>query len=206
MISKVSATRMELLRMKKRLSLARRGHYLLKGKQDELLRRFMALLEEYLPRRRELEAVFAALESKIVDAAAETEPSEAATAAWPLPPPLDVEKGVRRILNLEVPVRKAPDKGPGPSYGPLQLPVTFDDVVTGWADMVPILLDGADGEETLLLLADEIERTRRRVNALEFRLIPDLEEGIRLITFKLAEAELGNLSRLMRVKEIVRSR
>jgi V/A-type H+-transporting ATPase subunit D len=205
-IAKVSATRMELLRMKKRLSLARRGHYLLKGKQDELLRRFMALLEEYLPRRRDLERAFAGLENMIGEAAAETGAAEAAAAGWPLPPPVTVERGKDRILNLEVPVRRARNERHLPSYGPLQLPLPFDDVIAGWADMIPVLLDGADREETLLLLADEIERTRRRVNALEFRLVPDLEEGIRRITFKLAEAELGNLSRLMRVKEIVRSR
>lgn len=206
MIAKVSATRMELLRMKKRLSLARRGHYLLKGKQDELLRRFMALLEEYLPLRKALDGTFADLEKKIGAAAAETDPAEAAAAAWPLPPPVVVERKSRRILNLEVPVRKARNERPLPSYGQLQLSLVFDDVIAGWADAVPSFLDGADREETLILLADEIEQTRRRVNALEFRLIPDLEEGIRLVTLKLAEAELGNLSRLMRVKEIVRSR
>lgn len=203
-LSGTSATRMELLRLRKRLLLARRGHHLLKGKQDELLRRFMALLESYLPARRDLNAAFAELEIRIAHARAEVGEDEVRAAAWPPRPRVTVQDRKRRILNLEIPAREARLERHRPAYSPSQLPAPFDDLVEAWEKAVPSLVATADREETLLLLAEEIKRTRRRVSALEYKLIPGLEEGIRLISFKLAEAELGNLSRLMRIKEIVR--
>jgi V/A-type H+-transporting ATPase subunit D len=203
---KVTATRMGLLRRKKRLALARRGHYLLKGKQDELLRRLMELLEEYLPARSSLDGRWQDLHASIEDAAAETDPAEAEVASWPPPSFATVKSGVRRILNLEVPERAIESLPDGFPYGVLQLSACMDDAVAGWKEFLVPALSVADMEDALTLLSDEIERTRRRVNALEFRLIPELEDEIRLITLKLAEAELGNLSRLMRVKEIVRAR
>ncbi len=200
----VNATRMELLRLRRRLALARRGHHLLKGKQDELLRRFLRLLEDYMRAREELEELMRELSSRSREAQAEAQADTLRTAAWPPPPPAELEERSTQILNLAVPVREAHVPGRPASYGPTQLPSSYDDLILLWRKSLPRMVSLSNVEVALLSLSDEIERTRRRVNALEYKLIPGLEDGIRTIAFRLAEVELGNLTRLMRVKEIVR--
>lgn len=200
----VNATRMELLRLRRRLTLARRGHHLLKGKQDELLRRFLHLLEQYMRSRSELAGVMSELAARSQEVQAEVQADTLRTASWPPPPSAQLVERAAQILNMAVPVREAHLPGRPPSYGPTQLPASFDELSLLWKKSLPLMVDLSNKEISLVMLADEVERTRRRVNALEFKLIPGLEEGIKTITFRLAEVELGNLTRLMRVKEIVR--
>jgi V/A-type H+-transporting ATPase subunit D len=202
----VSATRMELLRLRQRLFLARRGHHLLKGKQDELLRRFLLLLEEYLKGRRDLNGVMERLARKTGEVRSEVSLERVRVAAWPPPPEALVTSRPARILNLQVAAFDLHPPTAGISYGPEVLPAAYDELVSLWRRSLPLLVEIAEREKALRDLAAEIERTRRRVNALEFNLIPGLEEGIRTIRFKLAEGELGSLTRLMRVKDIVRRR
>jgi V/A-type H+-transporting ATPase subunit D len=196
---------MELLRSRRRLSLARRGHGLLKGKQDELLRRFLGLMEDYLKSRRSLHRQMEKVARATRQVRTEASATTLQAAGWPPPPPATIDTRETHILNLKVPALDFHQTTTPPAYGPTQLPAVYDELSTLWRETAPLLVEVGSREKTLLLLADEIERTRRRVNALEFKLIPGLEEGIRAITFKLAEAELGALTRLMRIKDIVSS-
>jgi V/A-type H+-transporting ATPase subunit D len=195
---------MELLRLRRRLALARRGHLLLKGKQDELLRRFLLLLGEYLRGRRDLHRVMEGLARKTGEVRGEVSRERIRVAAWPPPPEAVLTSRSARILNLQVAAFDLHPPTAGISYGPEALPAAYDELVSLWRRALPLLVEIAEREKALRDLAAEIERTRRRVNALEFNLIPGLEEGVATIRFRLAEAELGNLTRLMRVKDIVR--
>ncbi len=200
----VSATRMELLRLRRRLGLARRGHHLLKGKQDELLRRFLLLLEEYMGKRHSLHGVVGDLGRLTREVRSEVSAETAGTAAWPPPPGIEITARRRAILNLQVSAYELHPPREGGTGGAPDLPPPWDELTLLWREGLPLFVEVAEGEKVLLDLAGEIERTRRRVNALEHNLIPDLEEGIRIITFKLAESELGSLTRLMRIKDLVR--
>lgn len=200
----INATRMELLRHRRRLALARRGHHLLKGKQDELLRRFLARLEAYLRARRDLDEAMGALADRSRALRTEVSGETIRIAAWPPASPAVLEQRPSQVLNIQVPVRELRRGAPAPSYAPDQLPAAYDQLAALWMEVLPLMVEVANLESLLTILAEEIERTRRRVNALEHKLIPGLEEGIKSITFRLAEAEMGNLTRLMRVKEIVR--
>lgn len=201
-----SATRMELLRLRRRLSLARRGHHLLKGKQDELLRRFLGLLEAYLRERQALHGVMAALARKTGEVRTDLSADSLRVASWPPPPEATVTERSSHILSLRVPRYDLHQPGEEAAYGPTQLPASYDELASLWRKAVPRMIDVGGREKVLLELSAEIERTRRRVNALEHNLIPGIESGIRTITFRLAEHELGTLTRLMRIKDIVRGR
>lgn len=202
---RVSATRMELLRLRRRLALARRGHKLLKDKQDELLRRFFELFDGYLALRGRLHGQLADAAGRSLEARIETPPDEIAAESWPPGSPARLVPRSVRILSLQVP-RFGLEQPPwAPAHGPHQLSAAYDELASAWHRLVEPLVETAQREKALRLLAEELSALRRRVNALEYTLIPDLEAGIRAITFKLAEQELGSLTRLMRVKEVVRA-
>lgn len=204
MPARLSATRMELLRLRRRLELARKGHKLLKDKQDELVRRFFGLFEGYLTARERLHRRMEGLAGESLLARVDAGADEIRTAAWPQTAQARLEAGEESVLNVRVPRYRLLQPPWSPSYGPGELSAAYDALAAGWQEAVPLLVTVAGGEKTLRLLAAEIEATRRRVNALEYRLIPGIEAAIRGITLALAEQELSSLTRLMRVKEIVR--
>ena len=173
----VSATRMQLLRLRKRLAIARRGHKLLKDKQDEMMRQFMELVKSVKGMRAQVEdQLQAAFQSFLL--ARSTMPDQLVEEAICLP-------GMH--LSLKVSQRQ-------------------DISLRFLGGVLEQSLKLAEAEKTMQLLADDIEKTRRRVNALEYTLIPDLIETIRYITMKLSEMERSNLSRLMRIKNIIRAK
>lgn len=200
----VNPTRMELLRLRKRLVLARRGHKLLKDKQDELMKQFMLLVHEIRDLRlsveRELEQAWR--EFVLARALGGSEAIEVAISV----PNRRTRVGVRRqqIMNVVVPVFSLSTEGNLVSYGLATTPSELDTALVAIEKVLGRMVELASKEKSLELIGDEIERTRRRVNALEYVLIPSLVETIRYISMKLSEMERGNLSRLMRVKEIVR--
>ncbi len=204
MRARINATRMELLRLRKRLALARRGHRLLKDKQDELVRRFFLLLEDYLRLRHRLHRVMKLLSEKSLAARVESSADEVQVATWPHLAQAGMTSKTFLILNLRVPAYELHLPEWAPSYGPNQLPAAYDELAAAWHKTVPLLVEVGQKEKALELLTTEIESTRRRVNALEYNLIPEQEEGIHTITLKLAEDELSNLTRLMRIQDIVR--
>lgn len=201
-----NATRMELLRLKRRLAVARRGHKLLKDKMDELVRQFLALVHAYERARRDVERRLAEAYRAFLGARSVADLKELET-AMVLPSRRPVLHGtIVPVMNLRLPEFTLDFEGEKRCYGGTTAPGELDDAVAAFTDVLPDMIRLAEMENKAEKLADEIETTRRRVNALEYVLIPDLGDTIKFIRQKLAEMERGNLSRLMRVKEIVRKR
>ncbi len=200
----VGATRMQLLRLKRRLAIARRGHKLLKDKQEELMRRILGLIEEIRTHRHKVERETATILGRFAVARAAYGP-EALDEAVMLPSrKVSVSVTTRNVMNVRVPVFRKEITGKTRCYGFAATSGELDFALSALDDLLDSLLILAEKEKSLELLADEMEKTRRRVNALEFVLIPNIEETVKFINLKLAEAERGDLTRLMRVKEIIR--
>jgi len=200
----VSANRMQLLRLRKRLALARRGHKLLKNKQEEMMRIILALVSEILEHRQKVESGMARILGRFAVARA-SYGTEALDEAVMLPSKqVSVAVTTKNILNVKVPVFHKEISGKTRCYGFATTSGELDFALEELDDMLDPLLILAEKEKSLELLAAEMERTRRRVNALEFVLIPNIEETVKFINLKLGETERGDQTRLMRVKEIIR--
>ena len=202
----VNPTRMELTRLKKRLAMAVRGHKLLKDKRDEMMRQFVKLVRENAALREQVEtALSAALgEFALCRGLMEAEMLENAL----LYPARTVELSLGRanIMSVRVPRIEAKTGEVVLSYGLAQTTSQLDGAIASLAEVFPDMIRLAEIEKTCNLLADEIEKTRRRVNALEYVMIPDLQETIRYITMKLEENERGSRTRLMKVKDMMAAR
>jgi V/A-type H+-transporting ATPase subunit D len=202
----INPTRMELLRLRKRLALARRGHKLLKDKQDELMKRFMGLVTQIKELRLSVEEELEQSFRRFL-VARSVGGGEVVETAVSLPTRKTyVEVGKQQVMNLVVPVFELKSEGKVASYGLATTPAELDTALMAIEKALGRMVELATKEKALELIGDEIEKTRRRVNALEYVLIPNLEETIRYISMKLSEMERGNLTRLMRVKEIVREK
>ncbi len=203
----VSATRMELLRLRRRLMVARRGHKLLKDKQEQLMRTILELIKTIKGERQKLAQQLSAIQQRLKYAEASYSLQEYQQALMTSKRTLNVEIGIHNIVNINVPmIKKIEATGSLVNYDFLVTSAELDISLFALDDLLPALLNMAINEKTLELLAEELERTRRRVNALEYVLIPSLEETIKYITMKLSENERSNLTRLMRLKEIIRER
>lgn len=200
-----AATRMELLRLKKRLVMARRGHKLLKDKRDELMKRLMEFIEELKDKRIEVEKEITDIHKRFLFAVASI--SEHMLEEALLLPRMKFSLSIssRLLMNVRIPVFEPVVEGKIHSYGFFGTSGELDESLLLLQRIVEKLVDLAQREKAVALLADEIERTRRRVNALEYVLIPSLEETIKTISMKLSEIERADLNRLMRVKEVVRA-
>ncbi len=203
----VTPTRMVLNQLKGRLKTARRGHKLLKDKRDELMRQFMDVvkLNKQLRIRVEdgLTAAFASLQ--VASSIMSPEMLEQAL----LYPRQSVELGMtfKNIMSVNVPQYSFHTKNNDPSeiypYGFAQTSGELDDALDKLARVFEDMLELAQVEKTMQLLAEEIEKTRRRVNALEYVMIPELEGNIKYISMKLEENENSTKVRLLKVKEMV---
>lgn len=202
----VNATRMELLRLRKRLNLARRGHKLLRDKQEELMRRFLGYLNELKNLRGELKNNLTELFKKAVYIRMSMPDYKINNIGLLQTDKLTIKKTENRIMNIRAP-RFEIEKLPNPYiYSLIETPSEIDSFAGLLKEIAPGLIKLAELEATITLLSEELEKTRRRVNALEYVLIPNLIETIKYITMKLAEFERSNLVRLMRVKELVENR
>ncbi|HHS49563.1 MAG TPA: V-type ATP synthase subunit D [candidate division Zixibacteria bacterium] len=200
---KVSANRMENLKLKRRRDLAVRGHKLLKDKQDELMRNFLELIGELKGLRDKTEDALIDALRRFTLANCELSPAEQ-NAVFAVPGvQFSLEVETKRLMNLRVPHFKAKLEGNPLAYSMRATDSDADFALVQIAEVLELLLRLAEAEKKMALLADELDRTRRRVNALEYTLIPDLKETIKYITQKLEELERGNLVRLMKVKEII---
>jgi len=198
---------MELTNLKRRLVTARRGHKLLKDKRDELMRQFLELVRENKALRKEVEEAIIEANKHMAIAKSVME-NEIADVALMLPKQrmsLEVQK--KNVMSVNIPVFdvkfKTPDENDIYSYGFAQTSGDLDDAVKALSDIMPKLLRLAEVEKSCQLMAAEIEKTRRRVNALEHVLIPSHEETIKYITMKLDENERSNTTRLMKVKDMM---
>lgn len=207
---RVNPTRMELNRLKTRLTVAVRGHKLLKDKRDELMRQFLVLVRQNKELREEVEERLARSFQKFMLARAVMS-AEAVEEAIMFPQvQLEVQLAIQNIMSVHTPKISWQQVGETSAsiypYGFAETSGELDDSINTLSELLPQLLELAEIETAVTRLAQEIERTRRRVNALEHVMIPDLEKTVRYITMKLEENERANLTRLMKVKDIVRAK
>jgi len=204
----VNPTRMELTKLKVRLSTASRGHKLLKDKQDELMRRFIEMIRRNKALRVEVEAELQKSFKEFLVASAIMSPEFLQEAVAFPKESITVDIKKKNIMSVNVPVmnfiRKLEgDEGSIYPYGFAQTSSELDDAISKLYSIMPNLLELAEVEKSCQLMADEIEKTRRRVNALEYRTIPELKETIKFIRMKLDENERSTITRLMKVKDII---
>jgi V/A-type H+-transporting ATPase subunit D len=196
---------MQLLRLRRRLTLAKRGHKLLKDKQEELMRRFLGMIHDARDLRVEVESDLARAHAAFVSARFEMDgpAMEAALAFSRRTAELGTDH--EQVMNLKVPrfqVEIPLDAELG--YGFVDTTADLDRALGMYGELFPKMMSLAEVEKAIQLLAAELEKTRRRVNALEHILVPSLEETIRFISDRLSEMERETATRLMKVKEIVR--
>ena len=203
----VTPTRMVLNQLKGRFKTARRGHKLLKDKRDELMRQFMDVVRLNKELRRKVEEGMTGAFASLTVASTIMSPEMLEQAL--LYPRQSVELGMsfKNINSVNVPVYSFRTKNNDPSeiypYGFAQTSGELDDALEKLAKVFEDMLELAQVEKTMQLLAEEIEKTRRRVNALEYVMIPNFEESIRYISMKLEENESSTKVRLMKVKDMV---
>ncbi len=203
----VTPTRMELTRIKRKLLTARRGHKLLKDKRDELMRQFLNLVRENKELREKVEE--AIREANRSFALARSGMSDEAVRVAFMTPKQEVTLDVttRNVMSVEVPVysyeTRTSDGADIFSYGYAFTSGDLDAGVARLQEILPDMLKLAESEKSCQLMAAEIEKTRRRVNALEHVLIPDMEDNIKYITMKLDENERSTQIRLMKVKDMM---
>ena len=198
---------MELSNLKSRLVLSTRGHKLLKDKQDELMRQFINLIRENNILRDEVEKeLTASMRSFVV---AKSLLNEAFIEELFAVPATAVELDIQEnnIMSVVVPQMNfsmvdQDDKSTDLQYGYVNSNGELDDAIKKIEDILPKLLKLTEIEKTCQLLADESEKTRRRVNALEYKMIPQLQETIRYIQMKLEENERSSIVRMMKVKDM----
>ncbi|HCL79064.1 MAG TPA: V-type ATP synthase subunit D [Synergistaceae bacterium] len=201
----VNPNRMELSRLKKRLVTARRGHKLLKDKQDALIKAFLERAREGKAIREEVEKELEASYGSFLLARAQTLPAMLEQALMVSGAKCDIEISRHNVMSVMVPDYTTHQDGVALNYGLASSLGSLDVALERFAKLIPKLIALAAKEKAIHLMAVEIERTRRRVNALEYVLIPNFADTIRYITMKLDEQERSTLSRLMKIKEIVRS-
>ncbi len=203
----VNPTRMELRRLKTRLKTAVRGHKLLKDKSDETIRQFMVYIKENKRLREEIEEkLSAALRSFLLAGSVMT--SQVLEEAVAMPAfTLELQTGKANIMSVEVPTIqvKEGEKTDLYPYSFASVSAELDGSIATLSDLIADLVHLAEVEKTCNMLADEIEKNRRRVNALEYVMIPQLTETIKYITMKLDENERSNTIRLMKVKSIIQN-
>ena len=205
--TQVNPTRMELTRQKKKLATATRGHKLLKDKRDELMRQFLELVRENKALREKVEKGLEAANKNFVLARAASSDQVLNTALLAPKQEVYLEAEVRNVMSVEIPVftsrTRSADEGDLYSYGFAFTSGDLDDAVKSLQELLPDMLRLAEVEKSCQLMAAEIEKTRRRVNALEYVMIPDAQEKIRYITMKLDENERTTQNRLMKVKDMM---
>ena len=207
----VNPTRMELSRLKKRLTTSTRSHKLLKDKQDELMRQFINLVKYNNKLRKDVEEQ---LQSSLKDfvMARAVMSSEFIEEAIVYPKEhISVEVGEKNVMSVSVPVMNFKrqlegDEGSIYPYGFANTSSALDDTLSKLYGILPQLLELAEVEKSCQLMASEIESTRRRVNALEYMTIPQLQETIKYIRMRLDENERSATTRLMKVKSMIEQR
>lgn len=205
MILRVNPNRMELLRLRKRLVLAQRGHKLLQDKLEEMMRRFLGLLKDVDRAGEDFQKRTQTLIRDLIYCRITSSKEDFQEALSKIDSKVTIAISTTRIMNVLVPVFDIKELIIDKHYDFFNTSGQLDLAMAGAEDYLQSLLKVAQLLKTLDILSFEIERTRRRVNALEYMLIPSIQDTIRYISQKLNELERGNLVRLMRVKEIVRS-
>ena len=206
-VMNVNPTRMELTRLKKQLNTALKGHKLLKDKRDELMRQFLDTIRETKELRERVESAIKGINAAFVTASSVMSKEALDTALLYPKQEVYLEQSTSNIMSVDIPVYKAEtrtsEKSDIFSYGFASTSFELDDAVEGLSELLPDMLLLAEKEKAVKLMADEIEKTRRRVNALEHVLIPRYSETIHFIAMKLEENDRSSRARLMKVKDMM---
>ncbi len=198
---------MELKKLKQRLSTAKRGHKLLKDKSDEMIRRFSVIIKENKRLREQANALLADALKEFSSARAVMGEAETENAFSMPSTSLTLETDTESIMNVIVPkIKVSETKRGGMPYSYAMITSEADYSVKKITEAITVLAELAAVEKKTQMLAEEIVRNKRRVNALEYVMIPQLEETIKYITAKLGENERGSLTRLMKVKSMINER
>lgn len=203
----VNPTRMVLTSLKKRLKVATKGHKMLKDKRDELMKRFLELARQNKVLREQVEAQLADVYSNFTIASAVMSSQIMDEALMYPKQGVSIDVGKKNVMSVDVPVftftSTTDDTTNIYPYGFATTSGELDGAIADLSEIFPVMLELAAMEKEVQLLAEEIEKTRRRVNALEYVMIPQLQETIKYITMKLDENERGNQTRLMKVKDMI---
>ncbi|MBE6918830.1 MAG: V-type ATP synthase subunit D [Ruminococcaceae bacterium] len=203
----INPTRMELTRLKGRIKTARRGHKLLKDKRDELMKQFMEVVRRNRALRRRVEEGLEKAGRAMAVAGAVMSPEMLEQALLYPKQSVELDVTYRNVMSVNVPVYHFKTANEDPTeiypYGFAQTSGELDAAIESLGQVFQDMLELAEVEKTMQLLAQDIEKTRRRVNALEYVVIPEMQRNIRYITMKLDENERGNTTRLMKVKDMV---
>ena len=199
-------TRMELSNLKKRRQVAVRGHKMMKDKRDELVRRFIVYARRNKELRDEVEEKLSVAMRSFVLARASMSGAEIGEALMYPARAASVDAQTTSVLSIPVPkLAMETQEGYSYPYGYATTGAELDAAVQQLAESLPLLLELAEVEKACSRLADEIEKTRRRVNALEYVMIPQFNETIRSIQMKLEENDRQNTTRLMKTKEMLQA-
>ena len=203
----ITPTRMVLNQMKGRLKTASRGHKLLKDKRDELMRQFMDVVRRNKELRTKVEQGLTEAFGALSVASAVMSPEMLEQALLYPRQSVALDVSFKNIMSVNVPVydfqTKTAEEGDIFPYGLAQTSGELDDAMTALSGVFEDMLELAQVEKTMQLLAQEIEKTRRRVNALEYVMIPEMEKNIKYISMKLDENDRSTTTRLMKVKDML---
>ena len=204
----INPTRMELTRLKGRLKTAVRGHKLLKDKRDELMKQFLEIVRKNRELRAKVEKGLERANAAFTVASALMSPEMLEQSLMYPKQSVELDMKFKNIMSVNVPVYEFHTRNEDPTeiypYGFAQTSGELDTALEALSQVFQDMLELAEVEKTMQLLAEDIEKTRRRVNALEYVMIPDFQQKIRYISMKLDENERGNITRLRRVKEMGR--
>ncbi len=203
----VNPTRMELTRLKGKLRTAQRGHKLLKDKRDELMKQFLETVRELRTLRAQVEQELMKVHSSFTVASALMSGPAMEQALMYPKQSVELSMTFRNVMSVNVPEyhykTRTDDAGDIFPYGFAATSGELDGAVAALGEVFQSMLKLAETEKSMQLMAEEIEKTRRRVNALEYVVIPDTEESIRYITMKLDENDRATTTRLMKVKDMI---
>jgi len=202
---KVTATRMQLMQLKKRLKLAYKGHKLLKDKQDQLVREFFTIIDSYKNLRKQVEKELNKAYSSMVLARSVMNDLELSNALFLPTKKISLNEKLKNVMSVRIPIFKVGIENISEQpYSKISTPCELDIAIDTFSQVVSDLINLSQVENEVKLLAKEIEVTRRRVNALEYIMIPELESAIKIVSMKINELERSNLVRIMKIKDIVR--
>lgn len=203
-IGQPNPTRMELTKLKNQLATAKRGHKLLKDKQDEMVRQFMLIVRENKSLREKVEKELSLIMEIFENSKNQSSRKTIIESLLVPSRSLNLEEGVNYVMNLEIPTLEVDASNKIElTYSFYNSPVELDDSLLRLAKLLPDILRLAELDKTTSMLSREIEKTRRRVNAIEYVMIPNMEEQIHTIRMKLEDDERSNIVRLMKSKEII---
>jgi V/A-type H+/Na+-transporting ATPase subunit D len=204
MLLDVSPTRMEKLALKKKLKVAKRGHKLLKDKLDQLVRILLGLIKETKETRKIVNEKFYLAEKFLQIARSDSFSENIEAALISANREIKINSSVKKILNVKLPETQIELNTPLQSYGFLQTNASFDKSIDLFDEAIIILINLAAKEQSIRVLAEEVITTKRRVNALEYILIPNIEETIKFITMRLEEQERNAKTQIMKIKSNIK--